>query len=168
MSLGWIIDYPTHAHLSSIFRDELASLFCEKAMLWGGTLNLSITEFAKGPRILNMVMAFVLTPRSHYNTITKPRACFLLTLMEDLFIDFPSHMIESMIDIYRDTATCDKLIFPSTITHILSHVHATIALYTPSYAMGSINMEFIRRSDAQLAAKRPRMESTSTDATPAS
>ena len=67
-------------------------------MLWGGTLNFSITEFAKGPRILNMVMTFVLTPRSHYNTIIEPRACFLLSLMEDIFIDFSSHMIVFMID----------------------------------------------------------------------
>ena len=94
----------------------MASLFYEKAMVWGETLNFSTTEFAKGPRILNMVMTFVLTPQSHYNTIIEPRACFLLSLMEDLSIDFPSHMIESMINCYQDTATRDKLIFPSSIT----------------------------------------------------
>ena len=41
--------YPSHPCLTSIFRDELASLFYEKATLWGGTLNFSITEFTKGP-----------------------------------------------------------------------------------------------------------------------
>ena len=92
------------------------SLFYEKAMVWGETLNFSTTKFAKSPQILNMVMTFVLTPRSHYNTIIKPRARFLLSLMEDLSIDFPSHMIESMINCYQDTATRDKLIFPSAIT----------------------------------------------------
>ena len=45
-------NYPSHPHLSSIFRDELTSLFCEKAMLCGGTLNFSITEFAKVHRSL--------------------------------------------------------------------------------------------------------------------
>ena len=40
-------DYLSHHHLSSIFRDELALLFYEKAMLWGGTLNFSTTKFAK-------------------------------------------------------------------------------------------------------------------------
>ena len=109
-------NYPSHYCLSSISRDEMASLFYKKAMVWGETLNFSTTEFAKGPRILNMVMTFVLTPQSHYNTIIEPRACFLLSLMEDLSIDFPSHMIESMINCYRDTATRDKLIFPSAIT----------------------------------------------------
>ena len=88
-------DYPNHEHLSSISRDELASLFCEKAMLWGGSLNFSTTKFAMGPRNLNMVMTFFLTPRPHYNIITEPCARFLLSLMEDLSIDFPSHMIES-------------------------------------------------------------------------
>ena len=43
----------------------------------------------------------------------------MLSLLEDLSIDFPSHFILSLIDVYRDTATCDKLIFPSAITQIL-------------------------------------------------
>lgn len=84
-------DYPSHKHLSSISRDELASLFCEKAMLWGNSLNFSTTKFTKVPRILNMVMTFILTPQSHYNTITEPCAHFLLSLMEDISIDFLSH-----------------------------------------------------------------------------
>ena len=42
-------DYTNHERLSSISSDQLASLFCEKAMLWGGTLNFSTVEFAKGP-----------------------------------------------------------------------------------------------------------------------
>ena len=93
-------DYPRHIRLHSVSRDKMTLLFCEKAVVWGETLNFSTTEFVKSPRIPNMVMTFVLTPRSHYNTITKPHASFLLFLMEDLSIDFPSHMIESMIDIY--------------------------------------------------------------------
>ena len=90
-------DYPSHPRLTSISRDELVSLFCEKAMLWGGTLNFSTTEFIKGLWFLNMVMTFVLTPRSHYNTITEPRARLLLSFMEGLFIDCHSHMIDSII-----------------------------------------------------------------------
>ena len=140
------LDYPRHLHLSSIFRDELASLFCEKAMLRGGTLNLSITEFAKGPQILNMVMTFVLTPRSHYNTITEPSAHFLLSLMEGLSIDFPSHMIDSMIDCYCDTTTRDKIIFPSAITCILTHLHITIPPIPHFFVMVVISKEFVRRS----------------------
>ena len=46
------LDYPNHHRLSSISKDELASLFYEKAMLWGGTLNFSTFEFVKGPRTL--------------------------------------------------------------------------------------------------------------------
>jgi len=117
-------------------------------MVWGETLNFYTIDFSKGPRILNMVMTFVLRQRSHYNTIIEPRARFLLSLMEVLSIDFPSHMIKSTINIYRDTTTCDKLIFPSAITRILSYVHATIPLSALSYAMGAISKEFIRRSDA--------------------
>ena len=85
-----------HRRLQSISRDELTSQFYEKVMLWGDTLNFITHDFTKGPRILNMVMTFVLTQRSHYNTITEPHARFLYFLLEDLIIDFPSHMIVSM------------------------------------------------------------------------
>ena len=68
-----------------------------------------------------MVMTFFLHPLSHYNSITEPRTRFLLSLLEGLTIDFPSHFIFSPIDIYKDTVTRDKLIFPSAITRILRH-----------------------------------------------
>ena len=58
-----------------------------------------------------MVMTFILHPLSHYNSITEPRAQFLLSLLEDISIDFPSYFILSFMDIYRDTTTHDKLIF---------------------------------------------------------
>ena len=66
-------------------------------------------------------MTFVLHPLSHYNSIIEPRVRFLLSLLEHLTIDFPSHFILSLIDVYRDMATRDKLIFPSAITQILCH-----------------------------------------------
>jgi len=73
-----------------------------------------------------MVMTFVLHLLSHYNSITKPHARFLLSLIEDHFIDFPSHFILSLIDVYRDTMTRDKLIFPSAITQIICHFSISI------------------------------------------
>ena len=159
------LDYPSHPRLTSISRDELASLFCEKAMLWGGTLNFSTIEFTKGPWFLNMVMTFVLTPWSHYSTITKPRAHFLLSFMEGLSIDYPSHMIKSIIDYYHDTTTCDKLIFPSAIMRILTHKCITILPSPYFYVMGAISNESIRRSVAQLDIKRSWVEPS--DAAPA-
>ena len=68
-----------------------------------------------------MVMTFVLHPFFHYNSITEPRARFFLSLLEHFTIDFSSHFILSNIDVFRDTATRDKLIFPSTIMQILCH-----------------------------------------------
>ena len=50
---------------------------------------------------MNMVMTFVLHPLSHYNSIIEPRAQFLLSLLEHLIIDFPSHFILSIINVYR-------------------------------------------------------------------
>ena len=68
-----------------------------------------------------MVMTFVLHPLSYYNSIIEPRARFLLSLLEHLTIDFPSHFILSIMDVFRDTVTRDKLIFPLAITQILCH-----------------------------------------------
>ena len=104
--------------------------------------------FAKGLGFLNMVMTFILHPLSYYDIITEPRAHFLLSLIEDLSIDFPSHFIFSLIDVFRDTATRDKLIFPSAIMRILCHFSIS---YPPSdlfFVMDAIDAATIRRSDA--------------------
>ena len=82
------LDYPSYEHLRTVSKDERSSLFCETPSSWGDRQNTSCSAFAKGLRILNMVMTFILHPLSHYNTITEPRARFLLSLIEDLFIDF--------------------------------------------------------------------------------
>ena len=68
-----------------------------------------------------MVMTFVLHPLSHYYTIIEPHARFLLSLIKGLTIDFPSRFILSLIDVYKDTTTRDKLIFPSVIIKLLCH-----------------------------------------------
>ena len=68
-----------------------------------------------------MVMTFVLHPLSHYNSITEPCARFLLSLLEYLLIDFPSHFILSIIDVHLDLAFRDNLIFPFAIMRILRH-----------------------------------------------
>ena len=73
-----------------------------------------------------------------------------------------SLLIVSTIDCYRDTTTHEKLIFPSAITRILSHMHVTILLSSPFYVMGAISEESIRRSDVQLASKRPRVKDDAT------
>ena len=115
------LDYPDCERLRTVSRDELMSAFCERLSAWGELLFTPCQPFAKGPRFMNMVMTFVLHPLSHYNSITKPRAQFLLSLLKHLTIDFPSHFILSIIDVHLDSASRDKLIFPSVITRILCH-----------------------------------------------
>ena len=57
-------------------------------------------------------------------------------------------MIEFMIDCYCDMTTCDKIIFTSTITRMLTHLHITIPLIPHFFVLGAINKESIRRSAA--------------------
>ena len=114
-------DYPSCDCLRTVSKDELSFLFCETPSSWGNRQNTPCSGFAKYSRFLNMVMTFVLHPLSHYNSITEPPTQFLLFLLEGLTIDFLSHFILSLIDVYRDMATRDKLIFPSTIIRFLCH-----------------------------------------------
>ena len=114
-------DYLDCPHLQIVSKDKFMSLFCETPLSWGDRQNTPCSSFAKGPRFLNIVMTFVLHPLSHYNSITEPRDRFLLSLLKGLTIDFLSHSILSLIDVYKDMTTCDKLIFPSTIMRIICH-----------------------------------------------
>ena len=95
-----------------------------------------------------MVMTFVLHPLSHYNSITEPCARFLLSLLEHLTIDFPSHFILSIIDVYKDTVTHDKLIFPSAITRILCHFFVLFPVSNHFHVMCAINAVIIKQSEA--------------------
>lgn len=93
-------DYPSCERLRTVSKDELMSAFCERPSEWGECQFTYCSAFVKGPRFLNMVMTFVLYLLSHYNSITESRACFLLSLLEYLTIDFPSHFILSLIDLF--------------------------------------------------------------------
>ena len=104
---------------------------------------------------MNMVMNFVLHPFSHYNSITKSRARFLLSFLEHFTINFPSHFIFSIIDVYRDTATRDKLIFPSAITRILCHFSVSFPSSNHFPMMCAINYATIKRSEVQFRSRRP-------------
>ena len=95
-----------------------------------------------------MVMTFVLHPLSHYNSITEPRARFLLSFLEHLTMDFPSHFILSIIDVYLDSAPRDKLFFPSTITRILRHFSVPFPSFDHFSIMCAIDYATVKRSKA--------------------
>ena len=143
-------DYPGCERLRTVSKDELSSLFCETPSSWCDRQNTPCLGFAKGLRFLKMVMIFILHPLSHYNTITKPRAQFLLSLLEDISINFPSHFILSLIDVYRDTTTCDMLIFPLAITQIIRHFSISFPTSLHFSVMGATDRATVRRSEAQL------------------
>ena len=98
---------------------------------------------------MNMVMTFVLHPLSHYNSITERRARFLLFLLEHLTIDFRSHFILSILDVYRDMTTHDKLIFPSAITQILCHFSVSFSSFDCFPVMCAIDYATVKYSEAQ-------------------
>ena len=99
-------------------------------------------------------MTFVLHPLSHYNFITEPRARFLLSLLEHLTIDFPSHFILSIIDVYKDTASRDKFIFPSAITRILRHFFVPFPVSNHFTYMCAINATTVKRSEVQFKSRQ--------------
>ena len=142
-------DYPSCERLRTVSRDELMSAFCKRPFAWGERMFTPCRPFAKGPKFMNMVMTFVLHPLSHYNSITEPRARFLLSLLEYLTIDFPSHFILFTIDVHLDSASRDKLIFPSAITRILCHFSIPFSSSDHFTVMCVIDYATVKRSEAQ-------------------
>ena len=125
------------------------SSFYERPTAWGERLFTPCRPFAKGPRFMNMVMTLVLHPLSHYNFITEPHARFLLSLLEHLTIDFSFHFILSIIDVDSDSASRDKLIFPSVMTRILHHFSIPFPSFNHFTVMCAIDYATIKRSEAQ-------------------
>ena len=142
-------NYPGCECLRIVSKDELMSAFCERPSTWGEHLFTPCRPFANGPRFMNMVMTFVLHPLFHYNSITEPRAQFLLSLLEDLTIGFPSHFILSIIDVHLDSTSCNKLIFPSTITRILRHFSVHFPSSDHFTIICAIDYTTVKRSKAQ-------------------
>ena len=103
---------------------------------------------------MNMVMTFVLHLLSHYNSITEFRGRFLLSLLEHLTIDFPSHFILSIIDVHLDSASRDKLIFPSAITRILRHFSVPFLFSDHFTVMCVIVYATVKRSEAQFRSRQ--------------
>ena len=125
------------------------SAFCERPSTWSERLFTPCRPFAKGPRFMNMVMTFVLYQLSHYNSITEPRARFLLFLLEHLTINFPSHFILSIINVHLDSASRDKLIFPSIITRILRNFSVPFPSSDHFTIMCAIDYATVKRKEAQ-------------------
>ena len=120
---------------------------------------------------MNMVLTFVLHPLSHYNSITEPRAQFLLSLLEHLTIDFPFHYILSIINGHLDSVSYDKLIFPSAITRILRHFSVPFPFSNHFTIMCAIDYATVKRSEAQfqswqLDSTAPSSHSTLSQSTP--
>ena len=142
-------DYPSCERLRTVSRDELMPSFCERPTTWGERLFTPCQPFAKGPRFQNMVITFVLHPFSHYNSITEPRARFLLSLLEHLTIDFPFHFVLSIIDVHLDLASRNKLIFPSTIMRNLRHFSISFPSFDHFTVMCAIDYATVKCSEAQ-------------------
>ena len=159
-------DYPGCEHLRTVSRDELMSAFCERPTAWGERLFTPCRPFAKGPRFMNMVMNFVLHPLSHYNSITEPRARFLLSLLEHLTIDFSSHFILSIIDVHLDSASRDKLIFPSAITRILRHFFVPSPSFDHFTVICAIDYTIVKRSEAQFRSRQSDLAAPSSCSAP--
>ena len=147
------LDYSSCEHLRTVSRDELMSTFCERPSVWGECLFTPCRPFSKGPRFMNMVMTFVLHPLFHYNSITEPRARFLLSFLEHLTVDFPSHFILSIINVHLDSASRDKLIFPSAITRILRHFSVPFHSSDHFTVMCVIDYATIKHSKAQFRSR---------------
>ena len=99
-------------------------------------------------------MTFVLCSLSHYNSIIEPHARFLLSFLEHLTIDFPSHFILFIIDVHLDSTSCNNLIFPSTITRILHHFFVHFPMSNHVTHICVIDIANVKRSEAQFRSQQ--------------
>ena len=97
---------------------------------------------------MNMVMTFILHPLSRYNSITVSRSQFLLSLLEHLTIDFPSHFILSIVDVHLDSVSRNKFIFPSAITRILRHIFVRFPFSHHFTIMCAIDYATVKHNEA--------------------
>ena len=141
-------NYPGYECLRTVSKDEMIFAFYKRPVDWGDRQFTPCKAFAEGPRFMNMVMNFVLHPLFYYNSITDSRARFLLALLEHLIIDFPLHFILSILNVYRDMATHDKLIFPSAITRIPCHFSIPFPSSHHIFVMSAIDYATVKCSKA--------------------
>ena len=78
----------------------------------------------------------------------------MLSLLEHLTIDFPSHFILSIIDVHLDSTSCDKLIFPSAIMRILRHFSVPFPLSDHFIFMCAIDAATVKRIKAQFRSRQ--------------
>ena len=78
----------------------------------------------------------------------------MLSLLEHLTIDFPSHFILSIIDVHLDSASRDKLIFPSAITRILRPFSVPFPSSDHFTVMCAIDYATVKRSEAQFQSRQ--------------
>ena len=154
-------NYPSYECMRIVSKDKLMSTFSERPSVWGERPSVwgerqftYCSAFAKSPQFLNMVMTFVLYPLLHYNSLTESHARFLLSLLKHLTIDFPSYFIVSLIDVFQDLASRDKLIFPSAITRILRHFFVPFPTSDPFTFMCAINATTVKHSEAQFRSRQ--------------
>ena len=159
-------NYPGCKHLQTVSKDELKSAFCERHSEWGEGQFTYCSGFAKGLRFLNMMMTSVLHPLFHYNSITESRARFLLSLIEHLIIDFPSHFILSIIDVHLDSASRNKLIFPFTITRILCNFSIPFPVSDHFTHICAIDYAIVKRSEAQFRSRQTNSAAPPSRSTP--
>ena len=159
-------NHPDCKRLRTVSKDKMISAFCKRSADWGDCQFTPCSTFAKGPRFMNMVMTFILHLLSHYNFIIEPRARFFLSLLEHFTIDFLSHFIISIIDVYRDIATHDKLIFPSAIIRILCHFSVPLPSSDHFSIMCAIDYVIVKRSEVQFQSRRSGIAAPPTPSTP--
>ena len=90
----------------------------------------------------------------------------MLSLLKDISINFLFHFILSFI-VYKDMATCDKLIFPSAIMRILRHFSISFSVSPHFSVMGAIDAAIVRQSKAQLRSRQPQTQTATPSASSA-
>ena len=147
-------DYPRCERLRTMSKDEMIFAFCEHPSDWCDRHLHHVRLLLK---VLDSWTWWWLLFYTYSLTITLSQSLvldFCFFLLEHLTIDFPSHFILSIIDVYRDTATRDKFIFPSAIMRILCHFFIPFPSSDHFSVMCAIDYTTVKWSEVQFRSRR--------------
>jgi hypothetical protein len=132
--------------------DVMMTHFYGKPMAWGSSKTITTKSFTDESNMYNLIMCFNLLPLSHRNTITKARAKFLYAFMTKVFIDLPSVICKSLIEMHECEDKMSHLIYPCLITRLLTHLKIMIPSNIPQLPQSAkpIGKSSIKQMGGQL------------------
>ena len=147
--------------------DDIMSLLTSTSISWGTDPRVTTHELTELHYLFFRISYHNFWPISHAHTIPIERCAFLYALITDTPISFPTFFIHSLVEVHRSCAKWHGLFFLVFIHRILLDLGLEdFPTSEPMHIIAPISAIFLRQRFSQLksSSKRPRVESSTGDA----